>query len=135
MKDDNFFDSCKEALDDLKTCAKVLSQSEVNANGDVQYAQDVVIGHMQAILAAYSIRITGVSVSADAEEGSNIAITYEYKWVPTDGSRAIPRWDTGVVVTYSTDTSGLGRAYVRIFTIVAAARETIRKMPKQSVDL
>lgn len=130
MKDDKTFSaSCEKTLKELKDCLKILSS--VNT----VEASDIVIGGMQATLAAYSIRITGVSVASDAEEGSDLAITYEYKWVPTDGSRAIPRWDTGVITTGGLSSYDICKTYVRIFRIVSEARKIIRTMPKQSVDL
>lgn len=141
MDDKTFPASCKEALKELKDCLKVLdSAGSMNGvaivGGNIDYEpKDFVMGLIQATLAAYSIRITGVSVALSDDGGSNLAITYEYKWVPTDGSKAIPRWDTGVVVTNSLSDLSIGEAYVRIFMIVAAARDNIRAMPKQSVDL
>lgn len=99
------------------------------------YEKCKLIGRMQAILAAHGIRITGIATGDSDAEGTTLTITYEYKWVPTDGSKAIPRWDTGIINTLGGHMSGVYSAYIRILRIVLEAREALRAMPKQVIDL
>lgn len=128
----SYKDVYKDLFKEFDKCMDILSQpSSVFKAED----KDYILGRMQAILAAHGIRITGTSITSDSEEGTHLAITYEYKWVPTDGSKAIPRWDTGVMTTDSFGSGDIYYAYVRIFRIVLEAREALRAMPKQSVDL
>lgn len=128
----SYRDVYKDLFKEFENCLNILSQP-----GSVVKIEDkdYILGRMQAFLAAHSIRITGSSIASDSEEGTHLAITYEYKWVPTDGSKAIPRWDTGVMATEGFGSDDIYYAYVRIFRIVLEARETLRAMPKQSVDL
>ena len=128
----SYKDVYKDLFKEFDNCLNILSQpsSVVKIEN-----KDYILGRMQAILAAHSIRITGTSIASDSEEGTHLAITYEYKWVPTDGSKAIPRWDTGVMATEGFGSDDIYYAYVRIFRIVLEAREALREMPKQSMDL
>lgn len=128
----SYKDVYKDLFKEFDNCLNILSQpGSVVKKED----RDYILGRMQAFLAVHSIRITGASIASDSDEGTRLAITYEYKWVPTDGSKAIPRWDTGVITTGSFDNYDIYEAYTRIFRIVLEARETLRAMPKQSVDL
>lgn len=125
-------DAYKDLFKEFDNCLNMLSQP--NSVIKVE-TKDYILGRMQAFLAVHSIRITNTSIASDSEEGTHLSITYEYKWVPTDGSKAIPRWDTGVMTTGSFSSYDIYEAYVRIFRIVLEARDTLRAMPKQSVDL
>lgn len=125
-------DAYKDLFKEFDNCLNMLSQP----NSVIKVEdKDYILGRMQAFLAAHSIRITNTSIASDSEEGTHLSITYEYKWVPTDGSKAIPRWDTGVMTTDSFSSYDIYEAYVRIFRIVLEARDTLRAMPKQSVGL
>jgi len=128
----SYKDTYKDLFKEFNTCLNILSQIGTAVKTE---EKDYILGRMQAILAAHSIRITGSSIASDSSEGTPLAITYEYKWVPTDGSKAIPRWDTGVMTTNGFSSYDIYEAYVRIFRIVLEARDTLRAMPKQSVDL
>lgn len=128
----SYKDAYKDLFKEFDTCMNILSQPGTVVKAE---EKDYILGRMQAILAAHSIRITGSSITSDSEEGTHLAITYEYKWVPTDGSKPIPRWDTGIMTTGSFGSYDIYEAYISIFRIVLEARETLRAMPKQSVDL
>lgn len=128
----SYKDVYKDLFKEFDNCMNILRQPSSVVKTE---NKDYILGRMQAILAAHSIRITGTSIASDSEEGTTITITYEYKWVPTDGSKPIPRWDTGIMTTDSFGSGDIYEAYVRIFRIVLEARETLRAMPKQSVDL
>lgn len=103
----------------------------------IDYAtQCEIMGKMQATMAAFGIRVTNVSTCIwSDEEGSYTTFTYEYKWVPTDGSKPIPRWDTGVVCVQGIASLSICQAYAKIFRIVLEARDALREMPKQVMDL
>lgn len=128
----SYKDVYKDLFKEFDNCLDILSHP-----GSVVKIEDkdYIIGRMQAFLAAHGIRITGTSIASDSDEVTRLAITYEYKWIPTDGSKAIPRWDTGVITTGGFGSYDIYEAYIRILRIVLEARETLRAMPKQSVDL
>ena len=89
------------------------------------------MGSMQALLASYSIRITGASVASDTDAGVNGVLTYEYKWVPSDTEKAAPRWDTGVMPIYGNDEDDLCAAYIKIFRAVDKTRSLLRQSTEQ----
>jgi len=123
-KYDKLFEEAEKSLD-------MINRYDVS-----NYDKCKIVGHMQAILAAYGIRITGIAtVDSSDEEGTTLTITYEYKWVPTDGSKAIPRWDTGIINTSGGHMGGIYLAYIWILRIVLEARDALRNMPKQVMDL
>ena len=112
-----------ELIDDLEERGRLMHRLD-------KYGAAKLIGSVQAVMAALGIRVTNVSAGSEG-----IAMTYEYKWVPTDGSKAIPRWDTGVVTTDITNELGIYDAYIRILRIATTARDYLRDMPKQVMDL
>lgn len=89
------------------------------------------MGSLQALLASYSIRITGASVASDTDVGANGVLTYEYKWVPSDTEKAAPRWDTGVMPIYGNDEDNLCVAYIKIFRAVDKTRSLLRESTDQ----
>lgn len=89
------------------------------------------IGSLQAILASYSIRITGASVASDTDAGVNGVLTYEYKWVPSDTEKAAPRWDTGVMPIYGNTENDLCSAYIKIYRAVDRTRSILRESTDQ----
>ena len=89
------------------------------------------MGSLQALLASYSIRITGASVASDTDAGINGVLTYEYKWVPSDTEKAAPRWDTGVIPINGNDEDDLCAAYIKIFRTVDKTRSLLRESTEQ----
>lgn len=89
------------------------------------------MGSLQALLASYSIRITGASVASDTDSGANGVLTYEYKWVPSDTEKAAPRWDTGVMPIYGNSEDDLCVAYIKIFRAVDKTRSLLRESTEQ----
>lgn len=89
------------------------------------------MGSLQAILASYSIRITGASVASDPNSEANGVLTYEYKWVPSDTEKAAPRWDTGVMPIYGNTEDDLCAAYIKIYRAVDKTRSLLRESTEQ----
>ena len=89
------------------------------------------MGALQVILASYSIRITGASVSSYTDAGVNVVLTYEYKWVPSDTEKAAPRWDTGVMPIYGNTEKDLCAAYIKIYRVVDKTRSLLRESNEQ----
>lgn len=89
------------------------------------------MGSLQALLASYSIRITGASVASDTDSEANGVLTYEYKWVPSDTEKAAPRWDTGVMPIYGNSEDDLCAAYIKIFRAVDKTRSLLRESTEQ----
>lgn len=58
--------------------------------------EDDGVDRLRAFCALDGIKVTGLQDSNDVT-----TVTYEYKWVPSDGGA--PRWDPGVVVVNTTD--------------------------------
>lgn len=110
-----------------KTLDDLLAQTGNNRNT----RKENLMGSLQALLASYSIRITGASVVSDTDTGVNGVLTYEYKWVPSDTEKAAPRWDTGVMPIYGNDEDDLCAAYIKIFRAVDKTRSLLRESTEQ----
>lgn len=110
-----------------KTLDSILEQTGSKRN---KYEENL-MGSLQAILASYSIRITGASVASDTDAGVNGVLTYEYKWVPSDTEKAAPRWDTGVMPIYGNTEKDLCSAYIKIYRAVDKTRSLLRESTEQ----
>lgn len=55
--------------------------------------------------------LDGIKITSVCMDDTETVITYEYKWVPSDGGA--PRWDTGVTSTCTEDAEGLVADVIR----------------------
>ena len=110
---------------------KTLDNLLVKTGNKRNTRKENLMGSLQALLASYSIRITGASVASDTDAGINGVLTYEYKWVPSDTEKAAPRWDTGVIPINGNDEDNLCAAYIKIFRTVDKTRSLLRELTEQ----
>ena len=121
----------KQSSSISQECDKTLDDLLVQTGNNRNTRKENLMGSLQALLASYSIRITGASVASDTDSGINGVLTYEYKWVPSDTEKAAPRWDTGVMPIYGNDEDDLCAAYIKIFRAVDKTSTLLRESTEQ----